>query len=190
MKTINKLLAPIKKKTMNALVANYKWLEKQVRANNVTYNNISNNYETNIDTKSEIAAISSYKREVAINEILKSKEYDFDNMLVIKNPHRIAPLSALALFVTDMSCKVQYTIAGKRGSDDYTVCNEIMTKYHRVPLLGLYENSLNIIIIRLLDENDSIIASKKLRILIRGLDKRSEERRVGKECRSRWSPYH
>ena len=24
----------------------------------------------------------------------------------------------------------------------------------------------------------------------RGLDRRSEERRVGKECRSRWSPYH
>ena len=23
-----------------------------------------------------------------------------------------------------------------------------------------------------------------------GLDLRSEERRVGKECRSRWSPYH
>ena len=23
-----------------------------------------------------------------------------------------------------------------------------------------------------------------------GLDYRSEERRVGKECRSRWSPYH
>src|SRR2546427_12360408 len=25
---------------------------------------------------------------------------------------------------------------------------------------------------------------------LRGLDARSEERRVGKECRSRWSPYH
>ena len=25
---------------------------------------------------------------------------------------------------------------------------------------------------------------------IRGLNHRSEERRVGKECRSRWSPYH
>ena len=23
-----------------------------------------------------------------------------------------------------------------------------------------------------------------------GVDTRSEERRVGKECRSRWSPYH
>src|SRR5256885_9299709 len=27
-------------------------------------------------------------------------------------------------------------------------------------------------------------------ILCQGLLKRSEERRVGKECRSRWSPYH
>ena len=26
--------------------------------------------------------------------------------------------------------------------------------------------------------------------LYRGRDARSEERRVGKECRSRWSPYH
>src|SRR3712207_7499347 len=26
--------------------------------------------------------------------------------------------------------------------------------------------------------------------LTTGLDTRSEERRVGKECRSRWSPYH
>ena len=25
---------------------------------------------------------------------------------------------------------------------------------------------------------------------IKGFDVRSEERRVGKECRSRWSPYH
>ena len=27
-------------------------------------------------------------------------------------------------------------------------------------------------------------------VFINGLDVRSEERRVGKECRSRWSPYH
>ena len=29
-----------------------------------------------------------------------------------------------------------------------------------------------------------------LGLLLTGVDKRSEERRVGKECRSRWSPYH
>ena len=27
-------------------------------------------------------------------------------------------------------------------------------------------------------------------VLINYIDLRSEERRVGKECRSRWSPYH
>ena len=26
--------------------------------------------------------------------------------------------------------------------------------------------------------------------VVSGLEERSEERRVGKECRSRWSPYH
>ena len=30
----------------------------------------------------------------------------------------------------------------------------------------------------------------QLAIILREKDDRSEERRVGKECRSRWSPYH
>ena len=29
-----------------------------------------------------------------------------------------------------------------------------------------------------------------LDLMLPGIDGRSEERRVGKECRSRWSPYH
>src|SRR3989454_12586904 len=33
-------------------------------------------------------------------------------------------------------------------------------------------------------------AADWLRKAERAVDKRSEERRVGKECRSRWSPYH
>ena len=35
---------------------------------------------------------------------------------------------------------------------------------------------------------DSDLAS--LRVKEKQINKRSEERRVGKECRSRWSPYH
>src|ERR1051325_6661569 len=31
---------------------------------------------------------------------------------------------------------------------------------------------------------------RKKRVIIKVLGERSEERRVGKECRSRWSPYH
>ena len=37
--------------------------------------------------------------------------------------------------------------------------------------------------------NDSRMNGKKLKIGIVQA-RRSEERRVGKECRSRWSPYH
>src|SRR5256885_8792516 len=32
--------------------------------------------------------------------------------------------------------------------------------------------------------------SARIGNVLRGADWRSEERRVGKECRSRWSPYH
>ena len=34
------------------------------------------------------------------------------------------------------------------------------------------------------------ITKDKLTTIVRDIDDRSEERRVGKECRSRWSPYH
>ena len=37
------------------------------------------------------------------------------------------------------------------------------------------------------DLNDEEVAAAVKKILD---EKRSEERRVGKECRSRWSPYH
>ena len=42
------------------------------------------------------------------------------------------------------------------------------------------------------DNNETIIVLGlfKDRAVIRIGDQRSEERRVGKECRSRWSPYH
>ena len=40
----------------------------------------------------------------------------------------------------------------------------------------------------------ALAQGKKVKGIMRGyqglLDERSEERRVGKECRSRWSPYH
>ena len=43
-----------------------------------------------------------------------------------------------------------------------------------------------------LDVSFRIAALKRLQYMIRRHEKeiRSEERRVGKECRSRWSPYH
>ena len=39
-------------------------------------------------------------------------------------------------------------------------------------------------------EDPEKMVDQYLRNLESDLGKRSEERRVGKECRSRWSPYH
>ena len=46
-------------------------------------------------------------------------------------------------------------------------------------------------IVRLTTERQELTTARQLEILkMRGANYRSEERRVGKECRSRWSPYH
>ena len=42
------------------------------------------------------------------------------------------------------------------------------------------------------DASDKVLGrlASEIALRLRGKHKRSEERRVGKECRSRWSPYH
>src|SRR5215475_14654355 len=40
------------------------------------------------------------------------------------------------------------------------------------------------------EERGELRAGELLPVDVRGGQQRSEERRVGKECRSRWSPYH
>ena len=48
-------------------------------------------------------------------------------------------------------------------------------------------------VLRLVLELDGEViqrADPHIGLLHRATEKRSEERRVGKECRSRWSPYH
>src|SRR3712207_3343149 len=54
-----------------------------------------------------------------------------------------------------------------------------------------------IILDLMLPELDGLEVAKEIRktshipiIMLSAKDSRSEERRVGKECRSRWSPYH
>ena len=52
----------------------------------------------------------------------------------------------------------------------------------------LYNRKLNgLTVFRALLED---VLIQRLQKLLRACEERSEERRVGKECRSRWSPYH
>ena len=52
-----------------------------------------------------------------------------------------------------------------------------------IPVTDAYEKAVKLIVEQ--------IHQKKGKLVTSGMGKaRSEERRVGKECRSRWSPYH
>ena len=63
-----------------------------------------------------------------------------------------------------------------------SVKNETFNKYE-----AKVRNMRNNIRQNSLKDADKIKLKKRL---IKILEARSEERRVGKECRSRWSPYH
>src|SRR2546427_6930441 len=45
-------------------------------------------------------------------------------------------------------------------------------------------------LILVVDDDPKIVALVRAYLVSAGFEVRSEERRVGKECRSRWSPYH
>ena len=60
--------------------------------------------------------------------------------------------------------------------------SEFQTKLHSVPSGGFLTDRDK--------DKKPILDVRELGIDFGGLTARSEERRVGKECRSRWSPYH
>ena len=99
-----------------------------------------------------------------LESIFTKAEYSFDNILVINNPYKVSPLSALMVFNTNKKCKVEYTIKGHNGSEDYTRCDETFGNFHRVAVLGLYEGRFNPVKVRLIDEDGNVIASKNIKI--------------------------
>ena len=52
------------------------------------------------------------------------------------------------------------------------------------------EEVLNKALKDLLNEEIAVIGASRTDSGVHAMGNRSEERRVGKECRSRWSPYH
>src|SRR5258707_3289921 len=70
---------------------------------------------------------------------------------------------------------------------------DILLEAHRT-LAGFFPSLLSVIVPRHPDRGEAVgrtITASGLHVALRSREElRSEERRVGKECRSRWSPYH
>ena len=75
-----------------------------------------------------------------------------------------------------------------RSSISDLICKGVKPKYYFISASGnkksFTKKNLKLISKSLKEEQ------KKYDLRLSGGDTRSEERRVGKECRSRWSPYH
>jgi len=71
---------------------------------------------------------------------------------------------------------------GFTGTDDAILIERLGLPLKLV--MGSYDN------IKITTQEDLVLAEAIAKSMSRGRFQRSEERRVGKECRSRWSPYH
>lgn len=164
MNITSKILTPVKKIILKTSTCSEGRFSKEAKKFPYKKEMLANSYNTNLENKIEPPAFLTYCKEKMIRMMLEKGEYSFRNILVLNNPYKISPLSALMVFNTDKECKVEYTIKGHMGSDDYTKCDETITRYHRVPILGLYEGYFNKVKVRLLDSNNTEISSKNIKI--------------------------
>lgn len=92
------------------------------------------------------------EKEKSYQALLKSGEYDEDNIYIEKDPYDANPLSALLLFQTDQAMKVELEVAGK---DEETAIKNSFDDYtteHSIPVLGLYADTENEVSLTLTDE--------------------------------------
>lgn len=164
MNIISKILMPVKRVVLNTSTCSEGRFTKEARKFPYKKEMLVNSYHTNLENKTEPPAFLTYCKEKMIRMLLEKGEYSFKNILVLNNPYKISPLSAVMVFNTDIECKVEYTIKGHLGSEDYTKCDETVTKCHRVPVLGLYEGYFNKVRVRLLDKNGTQIDAKNIKI--------------------------
>lgn len=102
----------------------------------------------------------SRAKDMAIESLLDKGKYSFSHMLVIKNPYGLAPLTALALFVTKKPCKAGFLVKGHQKENDISGEISGMTTRHRVPVFGLYPGEESQVVISLYDEDNHLMEEK------------------------------
>ena len=117
--------------------------------------------ETEIPTE-ETRVAASYD----IDQQLQAEQdngYTWEEPMVIQNPYQIAPLTAVVIFDTPEECGVRFTVKGKTEAAD--ISGEVDPAVsHRVPIIGLYPNEENTVVLELLDENGKTTDSQEIKI--------------------------
>lgn len=128
---------------------------------------LSASIETTI-TKEDSLVASSLEIDAAVQAELDSGYYSFEEPLVILNPYKISPLTALVLFNTDTEVRVRMTVKGKTEAADITFTADAACA-HRIPIIGLYPDMENTVLLELLDDNDNVLDEQTLTIQTEGM---------------------
>ena len=126
----------------------------------------------NVDFKSTIPVEtdrvqSSLAIDQQVQKVLDEGNYTFDTLKdsdIIVNAYGDSPLTALALFHTEEKCSVKVTVKGDSKDTDVSSTVDELTTSHRVPIVGLYANRTNKVVIELLDQDGKTINNKTFHV--------------------------
>ncbi len=133
-------------------------------------NNDAASITTSIRTEDTLVKTSS-QIDAMVQAELDSGNYSFREPLVVLNPYKISPLTALILFQTEEPCRVQITVKGKTESTDLTFETETAAA-HRIPVIGLYPAMENTVILKLSDESGTVFETQEVKIQTEGMPDR------------------
>lgn len=118
--------------------------------------------------KEETFVSSSLEIDAMVQAELDSGFYTFEEPLVILNPYKISPLTALVLFSSDQEVRVRMTVKGKTEAADISFTSEAAYA-HRIPVIGLYADMENTVNLELLDSDGNVLKEQTISIQTEGM---------------------
>lgn len=107
------------------------------------------------------------KEQESLEDVMSTtynqREYNLLDPLVIPNPYGAAPLTALVKFETEDPTEITVTVKGKNTKTDITKTFEGFETSHEIPVLGLYPDYDNTVIIKG-ETEDGAVTEKELTI--------------------------
>lgn len=113
----------------------------------------------NIPNVKNITETQSEIEKNILSEYDKSKS-KFEDPYIKLNPYNNTPLSAISIFSTDKESEITVKVIGKSKDTDIEYKIDGFRKEHKIPIVGMYPNKKNKIVLTSQDKNGNKVTSK------------------------------
>ncbi len=108
--------------------------------------------------------LDSWEREQMLRRLLERYEFAFDRMLILQNPFRLSPLTAVLVFETKERCVARITVRGDEREHDFSYTAGGAARQHFVPVIGLYADRRNVVEVALCDGKGKVLCKRNVEI--------------------------